>query len=136
MAKRRSGLFRRPDRVCRAQLSWGRPPYRRLWTCAHLPRTHRSGCAGRPRFHGTDPGQRQPARNGPDVVGRISGARPEGNHTEKKENLKYRYAFTQLIRNGITTALPITSMYYRQWAEHYQEFANVAEIAIELGIRA
>jgi len=61
---------------------------------------------------------------------------PWETYTEEEERFKYRYAFTQLIRNGITTALPITSMYYRQWAEHYQEFANVAEIAIELGIRA
>lgn len=49
---------------------------------------------------------------------------------------KYRYAFTQLIRNGITTALPITSMLYRAWAENYDEFAAVAKIAEETGIRA
>ena len=49
---------------------------------------------------------------------------------------KYRYAFTQLIRNGITTALPITSMLYRAWAESYAEFAEVALVAGEVGIRA
>lgn len=53
-----------------------------------------------------------------------------------EESFKARYAFAHLIRNGITTALPITSMYYRRWAEHYDEFARVAAIAGELGIRA
>ena len=57
-------------------------------------------------------------------------------YTAQEEAFKYRYAFTQLIRNGITTALPITSMAYREWAEHYDEFAAAAAIAGELGIRA
>ena len=57
-------------------------------------------------------------------------------YTAEEEAFKYRYAFAQLIRNGITTALPITSMYYRRWAENYDEFAQVAAIAGELGIRA
>jgi len=61
---------------------------------------------------------------------------PRESYTEEEERFKYRYAFTHLIRNGITTALPITSMYYRAWAERYDEFASVAEIAGELGIRA
>lgn len=56
-------------------------------------------------------------------------------YTDDEECFKYRYAFTHLIRNGITTALPITSMYYRKWGEHYDEFARVAAIAIELGLR-
>lgn len=60
---------------------------------------------------------------------------PRETYTEEEERFKYRYAFTQLIRNGITTALPITSMYYREWAERYDELAAVAGIAVELGIR-
>ena len=60
---------------------------------------------------------------------------PQETYTEEEERFKYRYAFTQLIRNGVTTVLPITSMYYRQWGERYEEFASVAAIAIELGIR-
>lgn len=56
-------------------------------------------------------------------------------YTPEEEIFKYRYAFTHLIRNGITTALPITSMYYRAWAEHYAEFAGVAAVAGELGLR-
>jgi cytosine/adenosine deaminase-related metal-dependent hydrolase len=60
---------------------------------------------------------------------------PHETYTADEERFKYRYAFTQLIRNGITTALPITSMYYREWAERYDEFADVAAIAVELGLR-
>jgi cytosine/adenosine deaminase-related metal-dependent hydrolase len=61
---------------------------------------------------------------------------PEEAYTPEEELFKYRYAFTQLIRNGITTALPITSMLYRAWAESYDEMAGVAAIAEETGIRA
>lgn len=56
-------------------------------------------------------------------------------YSPQEEQFKYRYAFAQLIRNGITTALPITSMSYRAWAESYDEFAGVAGIAGELGLR-
>ncbi|MBX8828418.1 N-ethylammeline chlorohydrolase, partial [Ochrobactrum sp. SFR4] len=28
-----------------------------------------------------------------------------------------RYSFAQLIRNGITTAMPIASLFYREWGE-------------------
>ena len=64
--------------------------------------------------------------NGPEwQIGRLwragETARPE-TYTAAEEQFKYRYAFTQLIRNGITTALPITSMSYRAWAESYDEF--------------
>ncbi len=60
---------------------------------------------------------------------------PRESYSTEEEVFKYRYAFTQLIRNGITTAMPITSMYYREWAETYDEFASVASVAIELGLR-
>jgi cytosine/adenosine deaminase-related metal-dependent hydrolase len=46
-----------------------------------------------------------------------------------------RYAFTRLIRNGITTALPIASLFYREWGETWDEFAAAAEAANELGLR-
>ncbi len=60
---------------------------------------------------------------------------PRETYTEDEEAFKVRHAFAHLIRNGITTALPITSMYYRAWAERYDEFARVASIAGELGLR-
>jgi cytosine/adenosine deaminase-related metal-dependent hydrolase len=46
-----------------------------------------------------------------------------------------RYAFARLIRNGITTALPIASLYYREWGETYAEFAAAAAAAEDLGMR-
>ena len=46
-----------------------------------------------------------------------------------------RHAFARLIRNGITTALPIASLYYREWGETYDEFAGAADAAAELGLR-
>lgn len=61
---------------------------------------------------------------------------PREAYTPEEELFKYRYAFTQLIRNGITTALPITSMLYRAWAESYDEMVGVAAIADEIGLRA
>jgi cytosine/adenosine deaminase-related metal-dependent hydrolase len=45
------------------------------------------------------------------------------------------YAFAQLIRNGITTALPIASLFYRDWGETNAEFAAAAEAAEALGLR-
>ena len=45
------------------------------------------------------------------------------------------YAFTRLIRNGITTALPIASLFYREWGETWDEFAAAADAAEKLGLR-
>ena len=61
---------------------------------------------------------------------------PRDVYSPDEETFKMRYAFVQLIRNGITTAAPITSLLYRQWSETYEEFARVAGLAVELGIRA
>ena len=46
-----------------------------------------------------------------------------------------RHAFAQLIRNGITTALPIASLFYRAWGETVAEFEAAAEAAEDLGLR-
>ena len=46
-----------------------------------------------------------------------------------------RYAFASLIRNGITTALPIASLFYRAWGETVEEFADAAAAAADLGLR-
>lgn len=46
-----------------------------------------------------------------------------------------RFAFAQLIRNGITTALPIASLFYREWGETVAEFEAAAAAAEELGLR-
>lgn len=55
--------------------------------------------------------------------------------TLEEELFKRRYALVQLILNGITTAMPIAAETYKGWAESYDEFAGVAEIAGELGLR-
>ncbi|MFC4667467.1 amidohydrolase family protein [Seohaeicola nanhaiensis] len=46
-----------------------------------------------------------------------------------------RFAFAQLLLNGITSALPIASLFYREWGETPGEFAAAAEAAGELGLR-
>lgn len=46
-----------------------------------------------------------------------------------------RFAFAQLLLNGITTALPIASLFYRQWAETVDEFEAAADAAGDLGLR-
>ena len=47
-----------------------------------------------------------------------------------------KHAFATLIRNGITTALPIASLFYRSWGETAEEFEDAAEAAASLGLRA
>ncbi len=47
-----------------------------------------------------------------------------------------KHAFATLIRNGITTALPIASLFYRAWGETPEEFQDAAEAAAGLGLRA
>ncbi|MBS0564424.1 MAG: amidohydrolase family protein [Proteobacteria bacterium] len=46
-----------------------------------------------------------------------------------------RFAFAQLLLNGITTAAPIASLFYREWGETVAEFEAAAEAAGDLGLR-
>ncbi len=46
-----------------------------------------------------------------------------------------RFAFGQLLLNGITTAAPIASLFYREWGESVAEFEAAADAAGELGLR-
>jgi cytosine/adenosine deaminase-related metal-dependent hydrolase len=46
-----------------------------------------------------------------------------------------RYAFVQLLLNGITTAMPIAGEYQKEWAETIDECIDMADIAADLGIR-
>lgn len=55
--------------------------------------------------------------------------------TPEEESFKSLYAYTQLILNGITTAMPITSVYYKKWAETYEELEAAVHNAGNLGIR-
>lgn len=60
---------------------------------------------------------------------------PRDVYTPDEEAFKVEYAIVQLLRNGITTAAPITSLLYRAWAETAEEFGRAAEIAGRLGLR-
>lgn len=56
-------------------------------------------------------------------------------YSEEELAFQKRYAFTRLIRGGITTSLPIASLFYREWAETVSEFTAAAEAAKDLGLR-
>lgn len=56
-------------------------------------------------------------------------------YSEEELIFQKRYAFAQLLLNGITTAAPIASLFYREWGESYAEFSAAACIANELGLR-
>ncbi|MGG0848002.1 amidohydrolase family protein [Peribacillus simplex] len=55
--------------------------------------------------------------------------------TEEEESFKSLYAYSQLILHGVTTAMPITSVFYKSWAETYEELAAAAKHAAGLGLR-
>ena len=46
-----------------------------------------------------------------------------------------RFAYAQLLLNGITTAAPIASLFYREWGETVAEFDAAAQAARDLGLR-
>lgn len=54
----------------------------------------------------------------------------------EEEAFKSKYAFAQLISHGITTAMPITCVYYKKAAETYEEMEAAVQNAKEIGIRA
>ena len=55
--------------------------------------------------------------------------------TAEEEAFKSLYAYTQLIMHGITTAMPITSTYYKKWADTYEEEEAGVHHAGRLGLR-
>jgi cytosine/adenosine deaminase-related metal-dependent hydrolase len=61
---------------------------------------------------------------------------PRDVYSDDEEDFQHEYALGHLLLNGITTALPIRSILYREWAETYDENARAAETAARLGIRA
>lgn len=56
-------------------------------------------------------------------------------YTPDELTFQKRYAFAQLLRGGITTALPIASLFYREWGETVAEFEAAADAAAALGLR-
>lgn len=63
-------------------------------------------------------------------------AGPREMYTQEELAFQKRFAFAWLLRNGITTALPIASLFYRAWGETPGEFDAAAEAAAQLGLRA
>jgi 5-methylthioadenosine/S-adenosylhomocysteine deaminase len=62
----------------------------------------------------------------------------KGSHevmSPEEEAFKSLYAYTQLITHGITTAMPITSVFYKKWAETYEELEVAVHHAGRLGLR-
>lgn len=57
-------------------------------------------------------------------------------YTRKQLDFAKRYAYSHLLRNGITSFAPITSILYRQWAEDIDEYLYAADVAECLGARA
>ena len=62
-------------------------------------------------------------------------AGPYEMYSEEELAFQKRFAFGQLLLNGITTAAPIASLFYREWGETVAEFDAAAEAAGDLGLR-
>lgn len=62
-------------------------------------------------------------------------AGPYEMYTPEELAFQKRFAFGQLLLNGITTAAPIASLFYREWGETVAEFEAAADAAGELGLR-
>jgi cytosine/adenosine deaminase-related metal-dependent hydrolase len=45
------------------------------------------------------------------------------------------YSIAQLIRNGITTAMPIMGEFFHGWGQTYREHEIMAEVALSMGMR-
>jgi cytosine/adenosine deaminase-related metal-dependent hydrolase len=56
-------------------------------------------------------------------------------YTPEELAFQKRFAFGLLLLNGITTAAPIASLYYRRWGETVAEFEAAVEAAGQLGLR-
>jgi cytosine/adenosine deaminase-related metal-dependent hydrolase len=63
-------------------------------------------------------------------------AGPHEMYSREELAFQKKHAFATLIRNGITTALPIASLFYRAWGETVEEFEDAADAAASLGLRA
>lgn len=60
---------------------------------------------------------------------------PHDSNPPEDEAFKSLHAYIALIRNGVTTAMPITSVLCKEWAETYEEIEAAAHHAGRLGLR-
>lgn len=56
--------------------------------------------------------------------------------TPEQARFRRDFALSQLVRNGITTLMPIASESYHEWCEDYEDLAGTAAAVEALGIRA
>ncbi|WP_428425389.1 amidohydrolase family protein [Pararhizobium sp.] len=56
-------------------------------------------------------------------------------YSEEELAFQKRFAFGLLLLNGITSAAPVASLYYREWGETVAEFEAAADAAGDLGLR-
>lgn len=56
-------------------------------------------------------------------------------YSQEELAFQKRFSFAQLLLNGITTAAPIASLFYREWGETVEEFAAASDAAGDLGLR-
>lgn len=56
--------------------------------------------------------------------------------TREQARFRREFALSQLVRNGITTLMPIASESYHEWCEDYQDMADTAEAVEAIGLRA
>ena len=56
--------------------------------------------------------------------------------TEEEELFRRQFALSQLVRNGITTMMPIAAETYKPWCEDYADAAQLASAVTEIGLRA
>lgn len=55
--------------------------------------------------------------------------------SREEKAIKRKLSIIQLIQNGTTTAMPIAGDFLIGWDETYEEFADAAQIASDLGLR-
>jgi cytosine/adenosine deaminase-related metal-dependent hydrolase len=56
--------------------------------------------------------------------------------TREQARFRREFALSQLVRNGITTLMPIASESYHEWCEDYEDLADTAAAVEDLGVRA
>jgi len=56
-------------------------------------------------------------------------------YSQEQLAFQKKFAFGLSLLNGVTTAAPIASLYYREWGETVAEFDAAADAAGELGLR-
>jgi cytosine/adenosine deaminase-related metal-dependent hydrolase len=56
-------------------------------------------------------------------------------YTDEDLRVRQTYSLAQLLKNGITTAMPIEGELFHGWSQSYREFEIMADVALNLGCR-